>query len=406
MTPRSAIAHDTTNTSDVDQVLIAGGGIGGLSLALALAQHRIPSHVFERREKFSIEGAGIQVGPNGAGILKALGLEAPVCAFAGTPSYVIPRDGVTGDVLARMPVGNQANDTHSAPYWTMHRANLHGALVAAAHDCPLIRLSMGREVLRAEQTSDQVHVVLSNHETDAGQILVGADGIHSRLRKAWVSDTPLRAVNKSAARTVIPSAELSDAVDKSNVGLWLAPGAHVVHYPVRAGKELAVVAIFDDDEVSPDWTTPISGDWVTEHSTGLNADLQTLLHRGTNWQKWSLAALPPLKRWSTGRTTLLGDAAHPVLPFLAQGGVMAMEDAIVLATQLAKADGNAVKALQQYEHIRRPRTAHVARASERNGRLYHYSGFSAAARNRALKALNGSTLINRYRWLYNWKLPS
>ncbi len=403
MTPRTAIAHDTTDNSVRDPVLIAGAGIGGLTLALALAQQGIANHIFERREVFSMEGAGIQVGPNGARILRTLGLEAPICAFAGTPSYIIPHDGRSGDVLARLPIGTRTNVNHTAPYWTMHRANLHGALLAAVRDCPLVRLSMACEVIRAQQTTEAVTAILANHDTATGQILVAADGIHSRLRKTWISDAPLRAIGKSAARTVIPSADFPGTLDKSNVGLWLAPGAHVVHYPVRAGKEIALVAIFDDDDISPDWTTPISQDWVITRAKGLHTNLQKILHARNCWQKWSLATLPPLKQWSTGRTTLLGDAAHPVLPFLAQGGVMAMEDAMVLAKVLAETPDNAPQALQRYERIRRPRTGRVATASARNGRIYHQAGVTAAVRNRAMKAIGGPALINRYRWLYGWQ---
>lgn len=403
MSPRTAVAYDTTDQSDCDQVLIAGAGIGGLTLALALAQHGIPSHIFERRETFSIEGAGIQVGPNGSRILKSLGLDAPICAFAGMPSYVIPHDGLSGEQLTRMPIGNRANPDHKAPYWTMHRANLHSALVAAVHDCPLTRLSMACEVIRAEQTLENVAAVLSNHKTEVGLALVGADGIHSRLRKAWITDRPLHAVGKSAARTVIPAAEFPDTFDKENVGLWLAPGAHVVHYPVRSGKEIALVAIFDDDEICPDWTTPISQEWVSMQASGLNTALQDALHTNSCWQKWSLAVLPPLVRWSTGRTTLLGDAAHPVLPFFAQGAVMAIEDAFVLAKLIAHTPQNVVLALQRYERLRRPRTRRVARASERNGRIYHYSGINAAMRNKAIKVIGGPALMSRYRWLYDWQ---
>lgn len=404
MTTRTATAQNFADqTTNRLHVLIAGAGIGGLTLALALAKQNITSHVFERRERFTPEGAGIQVGPNGARILIALGLEAAISAFAGTPTAVVPRDGQTGDILSRMPLGRGNNANHTAPYWTMHRANLHAALCAAIHDSPHIRLTLGADVLRAEQASEDVAIILDNHDVVRGTVFVAADGCHSRFRKAWISDRPLTAVGKGAARAVIPAAQVPNTIDLNAVGLWLAPGAHVVHYPVRAGRDVALVAIFDDDDVSPDWTTPISQDWVLSRSSGLHRDLRDMLQTGTSWQKWSLTTTPPLSRWSTGRTTLLGDAAHPILPFLAQGAVMAMEDAVVLASSLARAPEDVVRALQRYEAARRPRCKRVAKASLRNGRIYHQSGVTAAIRNRTMKALGGQTLINRYRWLYGWR---
>lgn len=387
-----------------DPVLISGAGVGGLTLALALAKKGIASHVFERRDTFSIEGAGIQVGPNGARILIALGLEVEIRACAGTPSHVVPYDGRTGAILARLPIGPTNNAGHTAPYWTMHRANLHGALASAAQDCLLIQLAMGTEVIDTRQTPDNVTAVMSDGASVTGRVLVAADGIHSRLRKAWGIDIELRAIGKSAARTLVPAADFPKEIEKSHVGLWLAPGAHVVHYPVQAGNAIALVAIFDDDDVCSGWTTPVSQDWIAEKSEGLHNNLHSILHAATRWQKWSLATSSPLKKWSNGRTTLLGDAAHPVLPFLAQGGVMAMEDAVVLAELLSKTPANEAHALRNYEHLRQPRTKRVARESARNGRIYHQSGIAAFVRNATMKAIGGTALINRYRWLYDWQV--
>ncbi|MCH9764886.1 MAG: FAD-dependent monooxygenase [Alphaproteobacteria bacterium] len=404
MSARSALAQD----SDADHedlpgvILIAGGGIGGLCLALALARHNIPSHVFERRETFEPEGAGIQVGPNGSRILIALGLEAAICVFAGQPRAVVAHDGLLGDEIVRMPVGIGNNPHHSAPYWTMHRAQLHRALLAAVHDSPLIRLSMGQEVLRAETTDDGIEITLSDTQKHAGRVLVAADGIHSRLRKAKISDQPVLAAGKSAARTVVPATSLPNGLDVDNVGLWLAPGAHVVHYPVCAGRDVALVAIFDDEDVSSDWTTPISQDWVLSRCGSLHNNVQQVLNAGTNWQKWSLAHLAPLRTWRTDHMTLLGDAAHPILPFLAQGAVMALEDAMVLADCLVSMPSNIDRTLKTYESRRRRRTARVARASVQNGRIYHQRGVTATVRNRAMGVLGGAALIRRYNWLYNW----
>lgn len=387
-------------------VLIAGAGIGGLCLALALARHGIRSHVFERRDSFENEGAGIQIGPNGTRILAELGLDTALSDLAGKPRSIEARDGLSGETLARMPLEAISGLEPAAPYWTLHRADLHGVLLAAAQDNALIQLSVGCNVVTVESLSNGARITLGNCGQYKGALLVGADGLHSTLRDSHFDNTPLRAIGKSAARTVISAQHVPAGVDAADVGLWLAPSAHVVHYPVRSGEQIALVAIFPDQEVNTGWTAPVTRDWILACAGKLCPPLQNLLQTGEAWQKWSLLTRRPLRHWYNRRIVLLGDAAHPILPFLAQGAVMALEDASVLAGSLVGDPQNIDAALKSYEECRMPRTRRVARAAARNGRIYHVHGPAAWLRNQAMKSLGGQRLMKRYGWLYDWQAES
>lgn len=404
MSARPATAtRSSTTTDDALDVLIAGAGIGGLTLALALAKHGIHSHILERRQRFAPDGAGIQVGPNGARILKWLGLEPAVAKFAAAPHAVVARDGLLGDVLAQLPIGIAHNPKHTAPYWTMHRANLHGALVDAVRNSPFAGLSMSTEVLRAENTANGVTVTLGDHAVRTGSVFIGADGIHSRIRRAVFDDRALQSIGKGAARAVVSTGLIPKHLAQDQVNLWLAPAVHVVHYPIRQGKETAIIAIVDDEDINPDWTTPVPNEWVLSRCQSLNPQVRSVLECATDWQKWTLATAQPVRPCSKGRIALLGDAAHPILPFLAQGAVMAMEDAVILAQRLSLMPQNPEAALRAYAAARRGRTKRVANASQRTGRLYHLSGLAARVRNRTMKLVGGRRLINFYQWLYSWQ---
>lgn len=403
---RTALNSDRTATDDDMLVMIAGGGIAGLTLSLALARHGIASNIFERRERFEPEGAGIQIGPNGAHLLSLLGVDRDIKRIAGMPTAISVRDGTDGTIITNLPIGAGANRRHTAPYWTMHRADLHEALRAAVKRSPFIRLRQGADVLRGQATNDDVTLTCYDHSEHTGTVFVAADGLHSRFRKAKISDEPLRYLGKSAVRTVIPSGAMPDGVVVRDVGLWMAPNAHVVHYPVRTGSEVALVGVFDDDaDANDSWSTPVCQSWVEDRSRDLAATLQDVLATGTDWYKWPLVDLPPLKRWTQDRFALIGDAAHPILPFLAQGAVMALEDGIIFADLLSQWRDNIPFALSAYEVARRRRIRRVQRMSQQMGRIYHQRGMNARLRNQAMRALGGKTLMRRYDWLYEWRPP-
>ena len=384
-------------------VLIAGGGIGGLATALALARHGIASHVLERRPAFNEDGAGIQIGPNGTRILRKLGVADALRPHVGIPEALSVRDGRTGAELTRLPLGRWIAMRHGAPYWVAHRADLHGALLQVARAEPLIALSMGFDA--AEVASDAAHVAVASASGQAwaGKALIAADGIWSPLRKMLFTQAAPQFSGKSASRTVVALDELPEDFHRPGTTIWLFPDAHVVHYPVSRGAELAVVVVLDDHHDNADWNAPVPPMWVQQSMPDCAERLQALILQARTWRRWALHTFPVPPQWTRGPIALLGDAAHPVPPFLAQGGVMALEDAVVLADAVHRRPDDIAAALLQYQRKRRPRTLRVARASRRNGRIYHMSGPQALVRNLVLRKVSPERLMARFDWLYGWR---
>jgi salicylate hydroxylase len=387
-------------------VLIAGGGIGGLAAALALARSGIASHVLERRRNFGPDGAGIQIGPNGTKILAQLGLAKALSVAAALPEGINIRDAATAQPLGHLPLGRWISDRHGSPYWTLHRRDLHEALLAAAVAEPLISISNGTGVADAHEEPGRVVVTADDGRHWTGDALVAADGVWSTLRSDVFAGAGLTFTGKRAARAVIPMSSVPPGLSQNEVNIWLAPAAHVVHYPISAGREVALVAVFDGQEASSDWSAACDPKWIEERSREFAAPLRELLSVSPTWRAWSLQSLPRWPQFAQGRMALLGDAAHPVLPFLAQGGVLALEDAVVLADCLGeKGSGEVNERLEAYNRLRHRRARNVARASHFNGRIYHLSGWAAELRNRGFSMLSAERLMGGYDWLYGWAPP-
>lgn len=391
-------------TADPGSAVVAGAGIGGLAAAIALARTGIDVRVWERRSEFPEEGAGIQIGPNGARILRDLGVAEFLEKAVASPDVLSVRDGATGRELTRLPLGRWIADRHGAPYWTAHRRDLHIALRARAESERRITMTRGTEIVSFTSERDRVRAITANGETlDAG-LLVAADGLWSGLREQINGNTAaLIPVGKTAFRSVAPADNVPSDLVHNAVHIWLSPGAHAVHYPVNGGRDIALVVIADDALRFEGWDSPVVGDAVKLKTRLFAEPLRTLVDRAANWRSWSLYRMPPLDRWTSGRAALLGDAAHPVLPFLAQGAVMALEDAVTLASFVAARDGNMETALGEYERARRTRVAKVAEASERNGRIYHMQGGMALARNATMKIAPPNRVMAGFDWLYGWK---
>jgi salicylate hydroxylase len=384
-------------------VLIAGGGIGGLAAAIALAQRGVASHVLERRTAFHEEGAGIQIGPNGTRILRRLGVADALRPYVGVPEAIRVREGASGEELARLPLGRWMAMRYGAPYWVAHRSDLHAALMQAVRAEPLIALSMGSEVAEVATDGEMVAVATESGQAWTGIALIAADGVWSVIRSREFGSGAPRFAGKCAARSVLPLEVLPPQFHRPETGIWLFPDAHVVHYPVSAGAELAVVVIVKDVHDDEDWSAPVPPVWVQQRLPACAPLLRDLITQARTWRKWALHTLPVARTWSRGPIALLGDAAHPILPFLAQGGVLALEDAAVLADALQRFGADAARAFEWYERRRRPRAERVARASRRNGRIYHLSGALAGARNLVLRMAPPQRLMAGYDWLYGWR---
>lgn len=400
-TARAALAQ--VRNGAIEPVLIAGGGIGGLATALALARRGIAAHVLEQRADFAAEGAGIQIGPNGTRILQSLGLADALQPHVGVPETITVRAGKSGAELVRLPLGRWIAERHGAPYWVAHRGDLHAVLLEAVRAQPYVQLSTGTAVTEVAMRDDAVAVASPGGDAWTGRALVGADGLWSSVRTAVAPGHAPQPAGKSAARSLIPLSDAPRALQTADVGIWLFSDAHVVHYPVSGGTALAIVVIVADTQTGDDWGTPVPPQWVTQRLPPCAPTLRELVTAAPAWRRWALNTLPPLPAWSRGPVTLLGDAAHAIVPFLAQGGVLALEDAVVLADALLTPGTDAADAIKSYEARRRPRAARVARASLTNGRIYHLSGVPAQARNLVLRLGSPERLMARYDWLYGWR---
>ncbi len=392
----------TPTKSSPLRVLISGGGIGGLAAALALARTGTDVRVFEKRAKPNEDGAGIQIGPNGTRILQSLGLADHLRPKVTTPKALYVHDGPMGVRVAELPLGDWLAERHGAPYWVAHRADLHAALSSAVDAHPLIELRHGIEIENTETYTDEVLARSSGKIVGAGDVLIAADGLRSTLRQSLFGARQPRYSGKSAARTVIGMNQVPKGIAQDSVSIWLAPKGHVVHYPVLGGRELAIVVIRNDLAVDEGWATAVNDDWVKDAVQDFATPVRNLIAASGSWRKWALFELPPIKTWTADRVVLLGDAAHPVLPFLAQGAVLALEDALTLARCLS--DGETVrKALRSYQTQRSQRAQSVQAASRRNGQIYHLDGPMRQARNMTLTVSPPKRIMASYDWLYGWR---
>jgi salicylate hydroxylase len=386
-------------------VLIAGAGIGGLTAALALARKGFRVVVMEQAARLEATGAGIQLSPNAMQVLDLLGLKELLSPFAVAPEDIRIMGGRSGREIVRVPLGYAAQSRYGAPYWAIHRADLHGVLVAAAEANPDIVLRLGARVqdhaIHANGVTVQVGVA-GAIEDDHGIVLIGADGLWSGVREQLGDRSPPRFARRTAWRATVPADLVDAAFREPATWLWLGPNAHLVHYPVTAGLAVNIVAIVRDDWQGPGWSAAGAKEDLLRRYSRWNPRARRLLAVPDRWLKWALHDRPAQSHWGKGAVTLLGDAAHPMLPFLAQGAAMAIEDAYVLAEGLAASPGEPVAALRRYEHMRLRRTARAQKAAARNSRLYHLWGPAALARNLALLATGGQNLRRRFDWLYDW----
>jgi 2-polyprenyl-6-methoxyphenol hydroxylase-like FAD-dependent oxidoreductase len=382
------------------RMLIAGGGIGGLAAAIALSRRGIAAEVLERSGFSEESGAGIQLGPNATRALTALGVLEAIEPHAFRPEAIVIFDGLTGRKLSSVPLGKRAERRWGSPYLTLHRADLHAGLRSAAQTLATVTLKPGFEVEAVDAYKDGVAVRATGGAEAKGTGLVGADGLWSAIRARIMTAANLYFTGQSAWRTVLRREGLHAPFAAPVVGLWLGPGAHLVHYPVRGGAELNLVAVTEGGPERQGWNQAADEDTLRASFTDWCKDSKSLLERAGGWRCWSLYRLAHLKGWSRGRVALLGDAAHPVLPFLAQGAALAIEDATTLAECIAAQPGDLPSAYRHYEAVRRPRAERLQRVSRRYGRLYHLGGPLRLARNLILARRDEEQALRRLDWLY------
>lgn len=386
-------------------ILIAGAGVAGLTLALMLGRAGRPVTVIEKRTRVEEIGAGIQLSPNASRVLLSLGLGQALARAAGEPERLVVRRGIGAGRLTEMKLGRTMRDRFGAPYYVVHRGDLQTILLDAVRSLPQVRLVFGRGVVSADTEGNEAVVSVdagAGPETHRGSALVGADGLWSRVAHAIGDHSEAEFSGYVAWRGLVPVDKAPPAFHKQETGLWLGPNAHVVHYPLRGGKLVNVVAVISDSNSEPGWSRPGDPALFQRRFRGWSPELKALFEAVGEWQVWSLFDRAPRERWVSGRVGLIGDAAHPLLPFLAQGGACAIEDAAILSARIAATPDDLPAALRAFETIRRPRAAALQNAGRANGRIYHMPEPLALARDFVMRRMGGEGLMNRYAWLYEW----
>jgi 2-polyprenyl-6-methoxyphenol hydroxylase-like FAD-dependent oxidoreductase len=380
------------------QVLIAGGGIGGLTAAIALGRCGIEAEVLERSNFTEETGAGIQLGPNATRALKRLGVLDVIRPSAFRPEAMWLYDGPSGRRLQALPLGKRAEKYYGAPYLTIHRADLHAGLRAVAETLAPVELRPNFEVTSVETVGDYVMARSADGTKAEGSSLIGADGLWSAVRNLVAPQGELRFAGATAWRALPARESLPSPFDAPVIGLWFGSGAHLVHYPVCGGGSLNVVAITEGGVEGQGWNQPADAAALPSKFKPFAREARSLLEHIAGWRSWSLYRLAPLKSFSAGRLVLLGDAAHPVLPYLAQGAALAIEDALSLGQVLEASPGDLIAAFHRYEKLRRARVDRVQSLSRRYGWIYHVSGPIRLARNFVLGRRN--EVLKDFDWLY------
>jgi 3-hydroxybenzoate 6-monooxygenase len=385
--------------SAANQVLVVGGGIGGLSTALALSRKSIPVQVLEQAQEFKEVGAGIQLGPNVFRMFEVLGLTQDMFQWCAFPEGLELRDSITAETIVDMRIDERFHAKYDAPYAVIHRADMLNVILNACTKSNLIKLATSQKVVSIDDDGSTIMAKTDTGVTYTGAALVGCDGLWSTVREKIVGDGKPVVSGHIAYRAVLPTAEWPKEFRLPKMIVWCGEKTHLVHYPLRRGELFNLVVVFHSDRYEEGWDT--YGDPVELHSRFVDKcePVRTLLQEVNAWKMWVLCDRPAIKNWSDGRITLLGDAAHPMLQYLAQGGNMAVEDAVCLADQVEANGTNYEAAFEAYQELRYLRTARVQLMARVFGEIYHASGVNRELRNKLLSDWSKAGSIDMS-WLY------
>ena len=385
------------------RVLIAGGGIGGLTAALALLRVGIDVEVYEQAQELKEVGAGVQLAANGTRVLYALGVGEELKALSCEAQGKEIRLWNTGETWKLFDLGPESIEHYGFPYFTVYRPDLLDVLTRAVRREKPDAIHLGARCAGFSQDDDGVTLELENGASARGAALIGADGVHSRTRQSLLGADRPEFTGTIAWRGIVPMERLPAHMARMVGSNWVGPGGHVVHYPLRAGKVMNFVGILErSDWQIESWTARGTQQELAAEFRGWHDDIQAFIRQIDMPYKWALMVRPPLERWTMNRVTLAGDAAHSMLPFLAQGAVMAIEDGCVLARCLAKYDVPA--ALTHYENARKDRTRRTVEGSAANLYRFHNPVLAdpAEARRFVDREWASQRIAERYEWLFRY----
>jgi salicylate hydroxylase len=384
-----------------DRILIAGGGIGGLATALALAQKNITSLVLEKAAQLGEIGAGIQLGPNAFHCFDTLGVGETARKMAVYIDQLRLMDSMADGEICHIDLGEAFRKRFRNPYAVVHRGDLHGVLLKGCREHPLIELRTSSEVVRYEQDGTSVFALLAGGERVTGLALIGADGLWSNVRRQVVGDGAPRVSGHTTYRSVIPTEQMPEDLRWNAATLWVGPRCHVVHYPLSGWKVFNLVVTYHNDAPEPVAGVPVPVEEVRRGFSHVCARAQSIIRHGKDWRMWVLCDRDPVDKWVDGRAAVLGDAAHPMLQYMAQGACMAMEDAVCLADSLSRHAGSIEQGLLTYRDRRVLRTARVQLTSRAMGdHVCHPDGPHAALRNAIMSAKSQGEWLDILQWIY------
>ena len=383
-----------------DPILIAGGGIGGVAAAAALARRGIRSIVVEAAPALGEIGAGIQIGPNAFHCFDALGVGEAMRETAVYVDALRLMDATSGEAICDVDLGKQFRAHMGNPYAVVHRADLHRRLLEACEASPLVEIRTGHRVTGYDQEGISVTLHVEGRSSLTGRALIAADGLRSPIRAQMIGDGPPRVSGHTTYRSVIPTERMPEDLRWNAATLWAGPKCHIVHYPLKGGAVFNLVVTYHRDVTEAKAGVPVTHEEVAQGFEHVHSRARRIIEHGDDWKLWVLCDREPISDWQDGRVVLLGDAAHPMLQYMAQGACMAMEDAVVLAAKLDDA-ADVEAALRAYQDARRVRTARVQMGSRLVGEyVYHPDDAKAAVRDQAMRSKSTVDWCRELEWLY------
>jgi salicylate hydroxylase len=386
-------------------VLVAGGGIGGLAAALALVRQGFEVKVLEQAPEIGEIGAGIQLGPNAFSAFDALGIGEKARGRAVYTDEMVMHDALDETLVGRIPTGEAFRERFGNPYAVIHRADVHLSLLEGAQETGRVEFLASTRVERVEQDEDSVTVFDQHGNAHRGSALIGADGVKSVVRAQFVGDPP-RVSGHVVYRAVVDRKDFPADLQWNAASIWVGPNCHLVHYPLRGGEQYNVVVTFHSRKQEEWGVTEGSKEEVRSYFQGILPKARQLINLPKSWKRWATADRDPIGKWSFGRVTLLGDAAHPMLQYLAQGACMAMEDGVTLGEALRVNGNDFIKAFALYERSRVARTARVVLSAREMGRIFHAHGVERLVRNSLWNNREPTRFYDAMEWLYGWNVDN